>query len=87
MTIKPGDLFEWVYAREPRERAIKIEELYSNTMGKWIPCSGLCLCIGVSRINIHWTSDKGLFHAHIDKAAPLYFSRWRSQVIMQRIEL
>lgn len=86
MSIEPGDLFEWVYVGD-NSPAIAIEEVYSNTMQKWIPCSGLCLCIGINHNKIHWTSDKGLFHAHIDNASPRYFSRWRIQVILQRIEL
>ncbi len=60
MNIKPGDLFEWVYEND-NSSVDKGVELYSYTMSKWVPCSGLCLCVGVSVNIIHWVSDNGLF--------------------------
>lgn len=67
MSIEPGDLFEWVY-KDNNSSVNEYEELYSYTMDKWVPCSGLCLCIGMNDDIIHWVSDKGLFHARADKA-------------------
>jgi len=66
MKIKPGDLFQWVckYNSSP---SLKDEELYSQTMEKYVPCVGVCLCIGMNDNVIHWVSNKGLFHAHVHK--------------------
>ncbi len=62
MNVKPGDLFEWVYKYD-NSPAVKDEELYSQTMEKYVLCVGVYLCIGVHGQHIYWISDKGLFHA------------------------
>lgn len=66
MKIKPGDLFRWVYKYDNSPTRLN-EELYSHTMEKWVPCAGMCLCIGINENIIHWVSDKGLFHTYVDK--------------------
>lgn len=60
MNIKPGDLFEWVYISNnlPMQAG---ENLYSSMTDKWISGVGMCLCIGIYDIIIHWVSNKGLF--------------------------
>lgn len=62
MNIKPGDLFEWVY-KYTNTTVLKNEVLYSFTMNKYVPCYGMCLCIGINKDIIHWISDKRLFSA------------------------
>ncbi len=88
MNIKPGDLFEWVYKRN-NSSVREGEELYSITIHDWIPCDGLCLCIGTQDEVIHWISDKGLFHGrpHNDtyRAARAINGR-RVAIIPQRIQ-
>ncbi len=66
MNIKPGDLFEWVstYTNAPVQMG---EELYSAIMEKYVPCDGICLCVGINNGVIHWVSDKGLFWARTNE--------------------
>ena len=59
--IKPGDLFEWIY-KGNNLSVFSEDELYSYAMEKYVPCSGLCLCVGISADIIYWVSIKGLFH-------------------------
>ncbi len=82
MNIKPGDLFEWVYMFNNASVQIG-EELYSYPMGKYVPCSGLCLCVGINADIIHWVSDQGLFRA--DEPARGIF-RIEQLVIPRKVE-
>lgn len=68
MNIKPGDLFEWVY-KDNNAIVLQGEQLYSDSMKKWITCSGLCLCIGTNKDIIHWVSDVGLFRARANEVS------------------
>ena len=62
MLIQPGDLFQWMWLVRQDRRKPTGRELYSHTMEKYVPCSGLCLCVGISADIIYWVSIKGLFH-------------------------
>ncbi len=85
MKIKPGDLFEWVYVFNNASVQIG-EQLYSDSMKKWITCSGLCLCIGTNKDTIHWASDKGLFHARCDGSSKTQTLTLSQKVIPQKIQ-
>lgn len=58
--IQPGDLFTFAY-RVDGAFASKYEILCSVLMDDWIPCGGLCLCIGTKDDVIHWISEHGIF--------------------------
>lgn len=63
MKIKPGDLFEWVHCYT--EKSVSTDEkLFSDVMQQWIPCGGVCLCIGVNNRVIYWISVKGIYKSH-----------------------
>ena len=49
MNIKPGDLFQWE-CLDTRESVPSDAETFSTTLKKWIPCGGLCLCVGHVKI-------------------------------------
>ncbi len=71
MNIKPGDLFEWIYKDDnDNSPVVKNEKLYSYAMEKWVPCGGLCLCIGINENIIHCVSANGLFHVWGDYPSP-----------------
>lgn len=72
MNIKPGDLFEFVYEHS-NSFVHKDEELWSDMMKKYVPCSGVCLCIGINQNDIHWVSNRGLFNVRPPQA--FHFSR------------
>lgn len=57
--MKPGDLFEWVY-KSTLKSVRKNEKLYTSLMNKWVPCDGLCLCVGVNKNVVYWLSKHGL---------------------------
>ncbi len=69
MNIKPGDLFRFVYVHD-NSPVIKNEELYSYSMGKWVPCGGLCLCVGINTDNIHWFYGGQLFRVRPHTFSP-----------------
>jgi hypothetical protein len=64
MNIKPGNLFEWVY-KHNNESVVQDTKLYSYVMEKYIPCNGLCLCVGIKQNVIYSISDAVFFFADI----------------------
>ncbi len=64
MNITPGDLFEWVYLHTT-ESVPSNAETFSTTLNKWIPCDGLCLCVGQIRLlgydRIYWVLRNKLY--------------------------
>lgn len=92
MNVKPGDLFQWVYA-EDNTPVPSDEQLYSVELG-FIPCSGMCICIGVnvtSNFNsslIYWISNKRLFCARpkCSSTGKVLDTKTSWLVIPQRIE-
>lgn len=84
MNIKPGDLFEWVYTGD-NSPTIKDEELYSHILVKWIPCNGLCLCVGLNDKVIHWISNNWVFSAFVAPSPP-GIRRGLGPVIPRKVE-
>ncbi len=72
MNIKPGDIFEWVYS-STQKSVRKHERLYTSLLIKWVPCDGLCLCIGINRDTIYWFSKHGVFEVKLFHKSDL---RW-----------
>lgn len=70
MSIKPGDLFQWIYTYT-NQLVDEGEVIYSYIMKKWVLCSGLCLCVSINDNIIYWVSDKGFFGAQTDEAYAL----------------
>jgi hypothetical protein len=85
MNIKPGDLFQWVY-KYGNSPVVKNEELYSHKMEKYVPCSELCLCIGLSDVDIFWVSKHGVFYTHLDKIRRSLSRRRAGRVIPCKIQ-
>ncbi len=88
MSVKPGDLFQWMWlVRQDRWKPTG-RELYSHTMEKYVPCNGMCLCISVENAVIHWIYNGLLFHADTSRAyVPVYGVLELNRVIPLKIEL
>lgn len=83
--MQPGDLFQWVYWSNNKS-VNKGEKIYLYAMEKWVPCFGLCLCVGINDDSIYWISGKMLLFAHAPRGTTLQVDGPFGPVIPQRIE-
>ncbi len=82
MSIKPGDIIEWVYKSDDSAVAVN-EEVWSSINKCWccIGSTSVHLCVAVFDETIVWINDKGLFHARVDESGhPLWCVRHRRVV-------
>jgi len=87
VSIKPGDLIQWVYDvdKQPVNAGV---EIYSTIDQRWcyVGSEVLHLCIAVFEDTIVWFNDKGLFHAHVADSGDLHVLGGRGLGCYMRVD-
>ncbi len=69
MNIKPGDLFEWVYA-DDYTRPRKGAALYSDLTQEYFFCTNIYLCIGIKDGVIYWIFNNRILYTRLNSKQP-----------------